>query len=126
MLDNLRKEIKTQITEYAISQKNVQNPDGEKRKLKDKLKKLKDLYLNDLIDLSEYRKDYESYQAELKKLDSVKRPEMNTRRLQRLLNEDFVSAYETLDREHKRAFWRSIIKEIYINDKREIVRIVFL
>lgn len=126
LLDNLREEIKTQITEYAISQKNVQNPDGEKRKLKDKLKKLKDLYLNDLIDLSEYRKDYESYQAELKKLDSVKRPEMNTRRLQRLLNEDFVSAYETLDREHKRAFWRSIIKEIYINDKREIVRIVFL
>lgn len=97
-----------------------------KRKLKDKLKKLKDLYLNDPIDLSEYRKDYESYRAELKKLDSVKRPEMNTRRLQRLLNEDFVSAYEALDREHKRAFWRSIIKEIYINDKREIVRIVFL
>lgn len=76
--------------------------------------------------MSDRNINYEAYQEQLTNLESVKAPEVNIERLQRLLSEDFVSAYKTLDREHKRAFWRSFIKAIYVNDQREIVRIVFL
>ena len=80
------------IFEYEITDRKVKKPNQDKQKIKTKMRKLKDLYLNDLIDL----------------------------------NEDFIQAYETLDREHKRSFWRSFIKTIYVNDNKEVVRIVFL
>lgn len=126
LLNNLRRVVKEQIFEYEINGKGKSKPNPDKQKIKTKMRKLKDLYLNDLIELNEYRRDYEAYQEQLANLESVKAPEVNIERLQRLLSEDFVSAYKTLDREHKRAFWRSFIKAIYVNDQREIVRIVFL
>ena len=126
LLNNIRRIMKECIFEYEITDRKVKKPNQDKQKIKTKMRKLKDLYLNDLIDLNEYRKDYEAYRKELDKLESVRSPEVNIGRLQRILSEDFIQAYETLDREHKRSFWRSFIKTIYVNDNKEVVRIVFL
>ena len=126
LLNNVKRAAKNEIVKYDISKKQNRKPQQDRQKLKNKMRKLKDLYVNDLIDLNDYRRDYENYQYELEKLESVKAPEVNIERLQRLFDSDLVSAYDGLDREHKRSFWRSIIKEIYINEQKEIVRIIFL
>ena len=60
------------------------------------------------------------------KKESIKAPEVNIERLQGLLNDDIINIYKELDCEHKRSFWRSIIKEIYVNENKEVVRVVFL
>lgn len=127
ILNNLEREIKAQIIEYNTAQKVNRKPQQERQKIKSKLRKLKDLYVNDLIDLNEYKKDYEHYQSELEKIQETKiTPRANIERLQRVLTADFKTTYENLDREHRRAFWRSIIKEIFVNDSKEVVRITFL
>lgn len=126
LLNNLKRAAKNEIFKYSVTQKQNRKPQQDRQKLKNKMRKLKDLYVNDLIDLNEYRKEYESYQSELEKLESIKAPEVNIERLQSLLNDDIINIYKELDCEHKRSFWRSIIKEIYVNENKEVVRIVFL
>lgn len=126
LLNNIKNIMNDAIIEYDISKKNNLKPQRDRQKIKNKMKKLKDLYVNDLIDLDEYRKDYADYQNQLKKIDSENESEFNVQRLKELMNTDFLHAYQTLDREHKRVFWRSIIKEIHLSSTGEIIRIVFL
>ena len=45
--------------------------------------------------------------------------------IKKFLEGDIMEIYETLDREEKRALWRSVIKEIKVY-KKEIVDVVFL
>ena len=98
----------------------------DKATIKHKLKKLKELYVNDLIDIEEYKKDYQVYQATLNQLpDTVdeKPPDFSAARA--LLQNNFKEIYETLTREEKRTLWRSAIKEIRIDSENNITGISF-
>lgn len=126
LLNNLKREIKSLIVDCEVLKKESRKPQRERQKIKAKMKKLKDLYLNDLIDLNEYKKDYEEYQKALNNIVEVEPQKANIERLERLLNKDIGKVYESLDRPHKRLFWRSIIKEIYVDERKEIKKLVFL
>lgn len=98
----------------------------DKATIKRKLQKLKELYVNDLIDIAEYKKDYQIYQAALNQLPDPadeKSPDFSA--VERLLQNDFKEIYETLTREEKRALWRSVIKEIRIDKENNITGISF-
>lgn len=98
----------------------------DKAALKRKLGKLKELYVNDLIDIEEYKKDYEIYTAALNKIpDTSIDPPPDFTAVRRLLDKDFRTIYDTLTREEKRTLWRSVIKEIRIDDDRNITGVVF-
>ncbi len=92
-----------------------------------KLSRLKDLYLNEAIELEEYKRDYESLTALLDDrpaLPPPKRP--NFEAVEAFLSQDFRQVYDALEREEKRTLWRSIIKEIHIDNDQQIMGIVFL
>lgn len=98
----------------------------DKAAIKHKLKKLKELYVNDLIDLEEYKKDYQVYTAALNQLPEraeVKPPDFSV--IEALLQNNFRQIYETLTREEKRTLWRSAIKEIRIDSENNITGISF-
>lgn len=99
----------------------------DKAVLKRKLNKLKELYVNDLIDIEEYRKDYEIYTSALKQMPNDKEMEQppNFKAVERLLQSDFKNLYNTLTREEKRTLWRSAIKEIRIDNDYNITGIIF-
>ncbi|MDE7425212.1 MAG: recombinase family protein [Lachnospiraceae bacterium] len=128
LFDNLESEIKKVETAWAVSvaKKKRKSVAKDKAAIKSKLSKLKDLYVNDLIDIEEYRKDYEIYTAALQEL-----PESNVEtppdfsKVRRLLDKDFKDIYNNLTREEKRTLWRSVIKEIRINSDREVTSIFF-
>lgn len=98
----------------------------DKAALKRKLTKLKELYVNELIDIEEYKKDYEIYTAALHQI-----PEPTTEAprdfsdVERLLQSDFKNIYDTLTREEKRTLWRSVISEIRIDSENNIAGISF-
>lgn len=78
-------------------------------KLRAKMSKLKDLYLNDLIDRDEYERDYTQLKQELEKASAIEQP------AKQVDLEEFhsiLSAYTTLDRERKKAFWSRAIEKI--------------
>lgn len=99
----------------------------DKAVLKRKLNKLKELYVNDLIDIEEYRKDYEIYTSALEQMPNDKEMEQppNFKAIERLLQSDFKNLYNTLTREEKRTLWRSAIKEIQIDNDYNITGIIF-
>ncbi|MCI8409284.1 MAG: recombinase family protein [Lachnospiraceae bacterium] len=126
LFDNLENEIKKVETAWSVSaaKKKRNSVAKDKAAIKSKLSKLKDLYVNDLIDIEEYKKDYEIYTAALNELpeNNVETPP-NFSKVRRLLDKDFKEIYNNLTREEKRTLWRSVIKEIRINSDREVVSI---
>lgn len=99
---------------------------SDKATLKHKLKKLKELYINDLIDLEEYKKDYQVYTTALNHLvEPVDKKPPDFSAVEALLQKNFRQIYNTLTREEKRTLWRSTIKEIRIDSENNITGISF-
>lgn len=95
--------------------------------VKRKLSRLKELYVNEVIDLEEYRRDYDLYMAQLADRPTVEQEQRpNFEAVASILSKDYRAIYDTLDPAEKRTLWRSIIKEIHINGNLEITRVVFL
>lgn len=93
-----------------------------------KLSRLKELYVNKMIDLEEYRRDYELYTTQLaeRTAPSAEEERPNFEAIEAILETGFRKIYDGLEREEKRTLWRSVIKEIHVDKERQITRIVFL
>lgn len=110
----------------AAKKKKCSLSSADKAAIKHKLKKLKELYVNDLIDLEEYKKDYQVYTAALNQLpDPVEEKPPDFSAVEKLLQNNFRQIYETLTREEKRTLWRSAIKEIRIDSENNITGVSF-
>lgn len=84
-------------------------------KIKRKMDKLKDLYLNDLIDRDDYEKDYLALRDELRKANAPQAKPLqpvDTRAIKNMLD-----AYNHLDRMDQKEFWGRIIGEITITNE---------
>ena len=90
--------------------------------IKRKLSRLKDLYLNELITLEEYKQDQISMNAKLEELEKmITAPKTeNLDKIESILSEDWEDAYERLNRDSKRNAWRIIIKQITVRKDRSI------
>lgn len=123
LLDNIEKQIKKYIANYEISCKPTPkstNIDREREKLKTKLEKLKDLYMDDLIDKDIYKRDYEEITAKLQELNNritASSKKVDIQALKSFLDKDIKKIYDTLTRAEKQALWRSVIKEIHFDPK---------
>lgn len=99
----------------------------DRASIKRKLSRLKELYVNEVIDLDEYRRDYELYTAQLaERPATVQEQRPNFEAVDAILAKSYRAVYDSLDPSDKRTLWRSVIKEIHINKDLEITRIVFL
>lgn len=75
-----------------------------------KMDRLKELYVNELIDMDTYKKDLERYREEINTLE--KPQEVNTGEIEKLLSLNVYEIYKTLTSVQKRRLWRSVIKSI--------------
>ena len=93
-----------------------------------KLSRLKELYVNEMIDLEEYRRDYELYTAQLaeRTAPSAEEERPNFEAVEAILASGFRKIYDGLERGEKRTLWRSVIKEIRVDKERQITGISFL
>lgn len=87
-----------------------------------KLGKLKELYLNDLITLEEYRADHAQLSARLEELLELDRPKKksNLERINRLVCSGWRPAYDDLSPADRREFWQALLKEIRVYPDRHI------
>lgn len=70
---------------------------NDKATLKRKLSKLKELYINELIDIEEYKKDYEIYTTALYQLpDLIQKSPPDFTAIKNLLTVDFKAIYDAL------------------------------
>ena len=99
----------------------------DRTSIRRKLSRLKELYVNEMIDIEEYRRDYELYTAQLTEQPAPaveERPSFEA--VEAILASGFHKIYDGLDRWEKRTLWRSAIKEIRVDKERQITGISFL
>lgn len=130
LLNNLPTEFEKFRYSTSLKKKTIKKVEPEKiKKIEKKLTKLKDLYLDDLIDRKEYESDYKKYSAELEKLKTqsviTKEQEHDYSTIQKLIISDYKSIYNKLSIDSKRKFWLSIIDKIYTSNAK-IEAILFL
>ncbi|WP_366928449.1 recombinase family protein [Enterococcus gallinarum] len=114
ILDN----IKPQISKFITTTKNeARKKDSIKRK-KDaiftKLERLKKAYLNEVIELEEYKKDRQNLEQELAKIREPKISN-NIKSLNSILSEEFFSSYKESNVQQKNELWRTILESIDID-----------
>ena len=99
--------------------------------LENKLNKLKDLYIRDLIRIEDYEKDYKEYVSQLeflyKEQEKIETniPDNNLEVLKSFLKQDFSLIYNKLSRIEKRRIWLSVIDYIVL-DKDYNMKIFFI
>lgn len=131
LLDNIKSIAKEYInTNSIISNKTVSVKKEnlkEIKKIENKIIKIKDLYLEDLIDKNTYKSDYENLNKKLHELKKEKfiLPQKDFSKLKEIINLDICKIYCVLSDEEKRAFWLKIIDKIYIENG-EIKEVTFL
>jgi len=129
ILPLIREEICGYVAAYESATAPIIDNRVKKANIQKRLGKLKDLYMNDLISLDEYKADHDRYIQELETLPDMVQSCSNIEHLKALLETDFEMIYQTFSNEEKRFFWRSILKEIRISKSENRTRqykLVFL
>lgn len=129
LLDNLKNELNNYKFKINLqtSQKIEKLDTDLITKLEKKLLKLKDLYLDDLIDKETYSKDYKEYSTELEQLKHI--PVVKIKKdfsyVEQIVNSDYIKMYNKLTIENKKRFWMSFIDKIYVENGK-IKEVTFL
>ena len=113
LLDNIEQDFRVNVTEKPKEKR--ESP----AKYRERLKRLNDMYLMGNISESEYKD--KSAELQLKIAELSKEPVKKEIRFET----NWKSLYEELDDEHKRAFWRGLIKGVVINENALPVEILY-
>lgn len=126
MLDNIRPAIEKYIARYDVATSDpATNRQNNFVKINDKMKNLKELYINGYMELEEFKSRYDELQKQLNSITEPPKPR-NLEPLKNFLLLDIENIYKSFTQQEKRAFWASIINKICLNDENEIVEIDFL
>ena len=97
-----------------------QNTEQDIVKARKKLSKLKDLYINDLIDIEAYRKDFTALNQEIETLSAEPPAKRDFTSLKQLFGENWKELYSQMTRTDKQLFWRSTLEKIVVAEDRKI------
>ena len=126
MLERIRPDLEKYISEYEVASQPTIRTDAKRRNIENKLQKLKDLYLNDLITMDEFKLDREKLLLQLEKIKTEDtHPIKDLSYLRDFLKRDFESVYDSFSIPEKRELWRSVVKEIRVDHEKNI-QIIFL
>lgn len=131
LFKNVLSELDKYEREHTVKEaekKQKKNTDKYIEKIRKKLSRLKDLYVNDMIDIDEYKRDYDDLNKQLADLeeskDEVENP-VDVEAIKKLLSKSTEEIYQTLTAEDRRKFWRSFIDKIIVNSRNDM-KIIFL
>lgn len=116
------------VREAKISAENQRQKTKEKdfraeiAALKSKRGKLKELYLNDLLSIDEYKRDLQNFNDQIADLEKKQEaiPKADFSKLDQLLSGNWRGIYQDLPKDKKRDFWRIIMKEIRVYADRHV------
>lgn len=121
LLDNIKDKIAAYLWECEAKAARQPKPAADRAAVQKKLTRLKELYVNEMIDMATYKTDYDAYIAQLAELQEPEQPAADLNALRVFLRSDIDKiAYQALSREERRAMWRGVIKEIRIDPQQNI------
>lgn len=86
--------------------------------LQARMDRLKRLYLDDIIDIAEYKADREALQRQIDAINPA--PVLTERPVETFDAESGINLYKTLEKPERRLFWRSVLDYIVFNEDRSL------
>ena len=119
LLANIKSCLKERLYRVRRGITKTDNTKQELCKCKEKLRRLKDLYVEEVIELDDYKRDYKSLKDKIAELE---RQSMQSHALpptaQEVLDmDDFIEKYKQLSQQRKAKLWHSIIESISFERK---------
>lgn len=126
LLDTLFQKLKRYKVDYQLKQKKKFTPNlEEKKNIESKIKRLQNLYINELIEIEEYKKQYSKLQNDLSKFKDLKQEKKKDfTQIDILLNSNLKEIYSKLNNINKRIFWHNLIEAIYPIENSQNFRVV--
>ena len=112
LIENIVEKANQYIIKEETTEKKQDNKIFNTEKIKQKLDRLAELYIEGKISKEKYDSDYKLYNDEIVKINKHNKSNKDLTKLKTLLNEDTLSMYNQLDNELKRAFWGTYIDYI--------------
>lgn len=128
LLSHIRPALFDYIAEYEIdgSCPQTKNPAAEASRIRTKLKKLYELFIDDLIDKDMYKHEYEQLQLALQEANAAAAaPHKDVNSLKEFLSQDWEEIYKTFSAQEKATFWKSFVQSVRVHEDGEM-DIIFL
>ena len=116
LLENIKPLLEMKVD--AVRKEESKDNSGRIAYLEKKIKKLKELYINDLITIEEYREDKESALAEISTLSAPR--SVDTKPYEDFIKLNIGEQYKAFTDAEKRIFWRALIDRIEFDRDRNI------
>lgn len=116
LLENIKPLLELKVD--AVRKEETKDNSGRIAYLEKKIKKLKELYINDLITMEEYREDKESALAEISALSAPR--SIDTKPYEDFIKLNIGEQYKAFTDAEKRIFWRALIDRIEFDKDRNI------
>ena len=120
LLENLETLIGGEIAKVEIEKAKVKRkPKRNSVKLREQLRRVNVSFIAGNMTDDEYLTETKLINEQIKKAEEEEKTEVAEKdvdHLKELLSTDFQSIYNMLDKEDKRRFWRTLIKEIYVTE----------
>jgi DNA invertase Pin-like site-specific DNA recombinase len=125
LISHFRVDLCAYVAEYELVSSPATSNNAKRKSIEDKLERLKDLYLNELITMDEFKLDRAKLIDSLNALPSHEAPKKDLSNIKELLNSDFENIYTTFNFQEKIRFWRSVLQEVRFYADRDI-ELIFL
>ena len=130
LLERMDEFLRNTIAEAEVEANDPKNKsDAEKRikNLKEQLRRLNVIYMTGNKSDEDYFKEDAEIKLEISKAEKeleISKPK-KVDHLKKLLETDYKTLYSTFSEEEKQEFWQDLIKEIKINENKQIEEVVF-
>ncbi len=129
MIDNIFTQLQAEYIELLSSQKKSRSNSRSNTQLQSELDRLNKMYQKGRISETFYDAEYERIKLEIDALENI-RSDSKLERYSGLIGTfsgNWLDMYRKLDNKHKQIFWKSSIKEIYVDkDSRKLCGFKFL
>ena len=119
LLSHIRPALEGYAAEFEISgtASAAKNPQAEVQRIRKKLKKLYDLFMDDLMDKEMYKTEYAALQAQLQEATAAAAiPRRDVDDLKTVLSSGWEEAYQTFSPQEKAAFWKSFVQKVVVHE----------
>lgn len=120
MLSHIRPAMSNYVAKYDVFSSEAaerRHTAADAAKVRRKIEKLYDLFMDDLIEKDVYRQKYEVLQLELKKCQSAPvSPVRDLSAIKELLSNDWEDVYHNFSKHEKNVFWKSFVRSMTVHE----------
>jgi hypothetical protein len=112
LIENIKALAEVTLAGYELEDAPQKDNRAKIAGIRRKMDRLKDLYVNELISIEQYKTDLGKYTADITALEADQPEQRDTSALDALLHIDLGAVYSQMTNKEKRYFWRALLKEI--------------